>query len=139
MTNKGASRPAKGAQNVRRLALLVVVAIVYTEGCGNSRSPACEAPTSPGLIVTVIDGKTRAAICDAQVVMTNEASGQVAILPVASPSDCRYFGNGVPGTFDLRVGRAGFTSQLVPGLQVAPGPCNTVLPHPVTIALDPVP
>ena len=124
--------------NTRKTVSAVVVGVILA-GCESATEPtdpACTAIAISSLNVTVRDRATSQRLCDASVVAVQAGTTHELRLVGTSPS-CAYAGpEEVPGAFELRVGRAGYSSVVVPNIQVGRDECH-VIPVQVTVDLQP--
>ena len=129
----------EAALSTKQTVSVVVVGIVLA-GCESATDPtdpvACTAVAISSLNVTVRDRATSQRLCDASVVAVQAGTTHELRL-VGTPPSCAYAGpEEVAGAFELRVGRQGYSSTVVPNIQVGRDECH-VIPVQVTIDLQP--
>ena len=88
------------------------VLIVVATACSRSPSGRCTFEAeSGGLTVVVKDGASGRLLCDAAVLASGDA-GSFPLMPGGDATSCAYFGlAGELGTFDVIVGRDGYSAR----------------------------
>jgi hypothetical protein len=117
--------------------MVVGVALAGCEGTTDPTDPVvCTAIAISSLNVTVRDRTTSERLCDASVVAVQSGTTYELRLVGTAPS-CSYAGpEERSGAFELRVSRPGYSSAVVPNIQVGRDECH-VIPVLVTVDLQP--
>jgi hypothetical protein len=103
----------------QRLSILgLIAAAMVLAGCGG----VCPTVYDPGLMVTVVDDATGAAICDATV-LAKDGSDEES-LPVNFPGpSCDYSGAGA-GTWDVSASKSGYQTATQSAVRVDEAACG---------------
>jgi hypothetical protein len=121
--------------------VVAIVTAVGLAGCESMKVPTdpvvCTAIAVSSLNVTVRDAATGARVCDATVIAIQGGERFELMRFPPAPDACAYSGPWErPGTFELRVDRAGYESAAVSGIRVGADECH-VIPVAVTVDLRP--
>ena len=124
--------------NSRKTVSAMVVGAVLAS-CESATDPtpgACTTVVISSLNVTVRDRTTSARLCDASVVAV-QAGTTYELQLVGTPPSCSYEGpEERSGAFVLRVSRPGYSSAVVPNIQVGRNVCHVI---PVLVTVDLLP
>jgi hypothetical protein len=119
-----------------RVMLAFVPVLVGGAALGSGCSQACTDESNFGLVITVLDARSGAPVCDGTVVaIEGSYREELENLPFVP---CHYYGaKERAGTYRLEFARQGYASKQVEGLTVSSGECHIAAPVVLTVSVVP--
>ena len=119
-------------------AWLLLVWLPALVRCGGANAN-CNSRTLIPAIITVTNGATSDAICDADVTATGPGGQFPLSASVPDAGACEYDGPVLDGSYTVTVSKSGFQSSTVPGVTVMTQTCDGPKPSPqvVRVTLTP--
>lgn len=124
------------------VSFLLLVCLLFTYGCGSSDGFACSQNIVDGIVVSVVDAQTHASLAADAVVTIQDGSYTETLRPFSFDASGTVLSQAGaaerPGTYTVRVTRAGYTSFEKQNVVVTRNACH-VNAVGVTAELQPAP